>query len=70
MAEATEGGPKIARGWKDGSISLPALVILVVVMTAAALGAACINGSFGVVVIVVVLLSVVGLLFRWSGAPR
>jgi hypothetical protein len=70
MTDASKSRPKFTRGWADASISFPALVILVIVMTAAALGAACINASVGAAVVAVILLAVVGLMIRWSGAPR
>ena len=70
MSDVTNGSPRIARGWHDGSITIPALLVLLIAMAAGALGAASIGGVFGTLVVIAILVSVIGLLIRWSGAPR
>jgi prolipoprotein diacylglyceryl transferase len=46
------------------------LLIILTAMAGGALGAATIGGAFGTLVVIALLLSVIGLLVRWSGAPR
>jgi hypothetical protein len=70
MNEDTKGDLRIAQGWRDGSITFPALLILLIAMAASALGAASIGGTGGTLVVIAILLSVIALLIRWAGAPR
>jgi hypothetical protein len=63
-------GTRLTRGWRNGSITFPALLTLLTAMAGVALGAASIGGTFGTLVIIAVLLSVIGLLIRRAGAPR
>jgi hypothetical protein len=43
MNEDTKGGLRITQGWRDGSITFSALLMLLIAMTAGALGAASIS---------------------------
>ncbi len=56
------------RGWRDGRVGFPSLVILLAGMTAGALGGASIGGALGLIVVLAVLVSTVGLLVAWSGS--
>jgi hypothetical protein len=70
MSDASPPSRTISKGWRDGGISFPALVILIVAMVVGALGGASIGGAGGLVITIAVLLAVVVLLIRWTDAPR
>jgi hypothetical protein len=61
---------RLSRGWRDGSVPFPALVLLIIAMVVCGLGGASIGGGGGLAITLVSLIAVVVLLVRWSDAPR
>jgi hypothetical protein len=53
-------------GWRTGRIGFPALIVLLIVLGAAALGAASIGGWGSVAVLVILIVAFLALITSWA----